>query len=306
MKKLALPLALIPVFLCVGIVLFVSLKRPSRDREAFCVVTDQIGREVRIPKKPERIISLMPNNTEILFAIGAGPQVVGVSKNCNYPPEAKKLPIVAEFQLNGVNLELIVAQKPDLVVASGTWMRPTIDALEQLGIPVIAIDPQSLDQVASAMELIGEATGRVEAAKTLGLNFRNEIAKRRARIEQTPSNVAVMYVLAAEQSIMIVGGKTFLGEMILLAGGKPVFPELSQNYPKVSDEDLLKRGVDVIFCPDHGGDAVTTQLKQRTGWGNLAAIKNNRIYTVSDDLVTRPGPRLLEGLAEMERLLKSR
>ena len=306
MKKFAIPLAMFPVLVCAGILLYLSASRNNTHGKTFTVVTDQIGREVRIPKKPDRIVSLMPNNTEILFAIGAGPQVVGVSKNCNYPAEAQALPHVAEFTLNGANLELIVASKPDLVVASGEWMRPTIDALEQLGIPVVAVDPKTLDEVAKAIGLIGQATGHTEEAVVLSTKFRNDLAERQARIDRTPSTLSVVYVVSTEQSVMVAGSKSFIGELIVLAGGKPVFPELAQEYPKVSDEDLLKRGVDVIFCPDHGGEAVSTQVKGRTGWGNIAAVRNNRVFTVSADLVSRPGPRLVEGLAEMERLLNAK
>lgn len=306
MKKFAIPLAMFPVLVCAGILLYLSASRNNTHGKTFTVVTDQIGREVRIPKKPDRIVSLMPNNTEILFAIGAGPQVVGVSKNCNYPAEAQALPHVAEFTLNGANLELIVASKPDLVVASGEWMRPTIDALEQLGIPVVAVDPKTLDEVAKAIDLIGQATGHTEEAVVLSTKFRNDLAERQARIDRTPSTLSVVYVLAADQTVMLAGRGTFIGEIITLAGGKHVFPELKQDYPRISDEELLKRGVDVILCPDHAGEDVTTQLKKRTGWGNLAAIKNNRIYIVADDLMTRPGPRLIEGLAEIERHLNAK
>jgi iron complex transport system substrate-binding protein len=305
MKKRAPFLALIPVFICVGIVYYTTSKnRKPQDTGSFATVTDQIGREVKIPKKPERIVSLMPNNTEILFAIGAGPNVVGVSKNCDYPAEAKALPNVAEFKLNGVNLELIVAQKPDLVLASGMWMRPSIDALEQLGIPVLGIDPKSLNDVAVAIDLIGTATGHTEEATTLSTKFRSALDSRRNKPNPTPPSA--VYVVSTEQSLMLAGSKTYIGELIELAGGKHVFPELTQEYPKVSDEDVLKRGIDVVFCPNHGGEEVSKQIKQRTGWGRLSAITNNRVHAVNADLISRPGPRLLEGLAELESKLGGR
>lgn len=275
--------------------------RPAPPADA-PTVTDGLGRSVRVPKAPERVVSLSPAATEILFAIGAGPKVVAGTEFDNFPEEAKALPKVGGFTPQSINVEAVLAHRPDLVVAGP--QNEVIAALEKFDIPVIAFGPKGVGAVADDIELLGRVTGREGKAAEVAADFRRRWeAERRQPAGSRPK---VLFVLA-DEPLITCGSGTFIDEIITAAGGQNVFADAGGEWPKVSDEQVLARGCDVILCVEHvGGDAggVPARLKARPGWDRLAAVKTGRVHVIDADLITRPGPRLVDGLAAVEKALR--
>jgi len=273
------------------------------DTPTLPAVTDDLGRSVGLTKPPERIVSLSPAATEILFAIGAGPKVVAGTEYDTYPEEAKKLPRIGGFTPQSINIEAILSHKPDLVVAAP--QKDVIAALEKFGIPVVALDPKSVDDVWKNIDLLGKLTGCEEKAKEVANNGRltwRVSQKRKPRDTPLPK---VLFVLA-DEPLITSGQGTFIDEIISTAEGTNVFADVKESWPKVSDEQVLARGADVILCVEHaGGDggSVPERLKKRPGWDKLKAVQNGKVFAVDADLITRPGPRLVDGLEAVEKLL---
>lgn len=265
--------------------------------------TDDLGRSVVIPKTPTRIVSLSPAATEILFAIGAGPNVVAGTEYDTYPEEAKKLPRIGGFTPQSINVEAILAHKPDLVVAAP--QKDIVAALEKYGIPVVALDPKGTADVWNNVELLGRVTGCETKAKEIAEQGRKRLTgSRQGSGRPIPR---VLFVLA-DEPLITCGSGTFIDEIITTAGGVNVFADVKESWPKVSDEQVLARGADVILCVEHaggGGSVVPGRLKMRPGWDKLKAVQTGRVYSVDADLLTRPGPRLVDGLEVVEKLLRS-
>lgn len=276
---------------------------PPSDAPTLSPVTDDLGRAVPLPKVPTRIVSLSPAATEILFAIGAGPKVVAGTEFDTYPAEAKRLPRIGGFTPQSINVEAIVAHRPDLVVAAP--QKDVIAALEKFNIPVVALDPKSTNDVWRNIDLLGKLTGCEEKAtqitKTAALTWQvhQERGLRMGPLKK------VLFVLA-DEPLITSGHGTFIDEIISTADGENVFADVKESWPRVSDEQVLARGADVILCVEHaGGDggAVPKKVKSRPGWDKLEAVKNGKVYAVDADLITRPGPRLVDGLEAVEKLL---
>ena len=262
-------------------------------------VTDDLGRAVVVYKSPQRIVSLSPAATEILFAIGAGPRVVAGTEYDTYPEEAKKLPRIGGFTPQSINVEAILAHKPDLVVAAP--QRDVIAALEKFGIPVVALDPKSTADVWKNVEMLGTLTGCEAKAKELSADLR-----RRWSALAAPKGHRPRVFVLVDLPNYTCGSGTFMDEVISAAGGVNVFADTA-GWVQVSDEQILDRNPDVVLCFNHAGAAgedVPGRLKTRPGWDKLKAVQNNKVFPVDADLLTRPGPRLVDGLEVIEKLLR--
>jgi iron complex transport system substrate-binding protein len=260
---------------------------------------------VTVARRPTRIVSLAPAMTETLFAVGAGSRLVAVTMTDNFPPEVKQLPTVGGFAPETISLEMIFAQEPDLVLAGGRFQRPVVEALARLGIAAVVIDPGSLDDVEAAILLVGRLTGQDAKGATVVEDFR----RRRAVVRRLASAISpadhrrVLYVLW-DEPLQTAGPGTFVGQMIAESGGVNVFGDVSVQYPSVSDEAALASAPDLILAPDHGGANLRDRLVRRPSWGRLGAVKDGRIVTVDEDLLHRPGPRLIEGLERIAVVLR--
>ncbi|MCU0703781.1 MAG: cobalamin-binding protein [Fimbriiglobus sp.] len=277
--------------------------RPTPTPTALPTITDDLGRSVSLPKSPERIVSLSPAATEILFAIGAGPKVVAGTDFDTYPEEAKQLPRVGGFTPQSINAEAILAHKPDLVVAAP--QKDVIAALEKFNIPVVALDPKTIDDVWNNIRLLGRLTDSQSKASEVATRARGIFLARNVAAGNT-NRPRVLFVLA-DEPLITAGQGTFIDEIITTAGGESVFADVADSWPKISDEQVLARGVDVILCVEHvGGDGsiVPGRLKKRPGWDKLKAVRDGKVYVVDADLVVRPGPRLVDGLEAVRKLLK--
>jgi iron complex transport system substrate-binding protein len=279
---------------------------PTPEPAAFpLTITDNLGRDVTVETKPQRIISLAPSNTEILFAIGAGDQVVGITTYCNYPPEAQDREQIGGFSAKTISVEKIVALEPDLVFSVGEIQRPAIEALGQVDITVVALDPNDFDEVYATIELMGRLTGHEQEAAQIVADMKARVAAVRERVATIPEEERLtVFWETYDEPLMTVGAASFTHQLIELAGGVNIFADLTETYPQVNAEEVVKRNPAVIMGADSMGDKLTTELVgQRPGWGQVQAVQDGRIHLFNGDMVSRTGPRLAQVLEEMARAL---
>jgi iron complex transport system substrate-binding protein len=278
---------------------------PTRTAAFPLTVTDVLGRHITIKTSPQRIVSLAPSITEQLFAVGAGARVVGVTIYDNYPPQVQQLERVGGYVAKSISVEKIISLRPDLVLSRGEIQKSVIEALERVGLAVVAIEPGDFDEVYATIVLIGRLTDRVQQATRVVAEMQQQVARIRERVATIPpaQRVTVFYK-AYDEPLMTAGPSTFIGRMIEMAGGMNIFAELQESYPQVSAEEVLRRNPTVILAPANSGLSLSpAQTIQRPGWRSIAAVKNHRIHLLDDDLVSRPGPRLAEALEAVTRAL---
>jgi iron complex transport system substrate-binding protein len=268
-------------------------------------VTDDLGRKVTVSAVPARIVSLAPSNTEILFAIGAGAQVVGVTTLCNFPPEAQTRAIVGGLLARTISVEAIVALRPDLVFAAGALHRTVVEALERVGIPVVALAPRRFEEVYANVAMAGRLTGHASEAARVATTMRARAAAVAATTRDLePDRRPTVFYEVWHEPLMTAGPGTFIGQMIALAGGRNIFADVREDYPQISAETVIRRDPAVILGPDHHAQHLTAQkIRARPGWAGIKAVRAGRIYLVNGDIVSRPGPRLVEALEIIARRL---
>lgn len=248
-------------------------------------------------REVKRIISLAPSSTEILYAIGAGDRLVGRDQYSDWPPEALEVPTVGSDLTPSV--ERIVALKPDAVfVAASANTRELPMELERLGIRVVKSQVDTLDDIYRDITAIGDAVGRSDAAHTLVEQMRARIAAAHARVAALPP-VKTLVVVWAEP-LTVVGGKSFVDEEIRAAGGANVAADAAAAYPQYSVERMLARAPEVIVVGSHKGGPTAAPLLRYT---SLPAVQHQRVHAVDGDLMFRPGPRLVEGVETLARLV---
>jgi iron complex transport system substrate-binding protein len=264
------------------------------------VVRDSLKREVQVTARPKRIVSLTPANTEILFALGLDAEIVGVTSYCNYPEAAKTKPIIAEFFRDQASSEPIAVLKPDLVIAGGAFHQPVIGSLEKLNIPVVALDATQLADIWLNIETIGKLTGRTEEAEQLVTATRTELDRVSKRVAFLPRK-KVFYALSNEP-LMTVSAKTFISELIEIAGGENVFADATGSYPEISRESLLlkARSPDIVLYPKMGHAGLAAELNLLT---KLQTITKSNCYPIDGDRISRPGPRLAEAALQIAEIL---
>lgn len=265
---------------------------------------DDLGREVKLTARPARIVSLAPSITEILFAVGAGPQVVGVTKYCNYPPKAGQgREIVGGFSAKSLSVEKIISLKPDLVFAAGATHKPVSEALEAAGVTVFNFDPHDLAGVYANILAAGALTGHAAQAEEVVADMKARIAKVTATTAAIPQDQRLkVFYEVWDEPLMTAGPATFIGQVIELAGGINIFSDVKEQYPTVSSEAVVARGPDIILGPSSHGEGLTAaKIGARPGWGELAAVKAGRIVIVDGDIISRAGPRLADALEAVTR-----
>jgi len=269
-------------------------------------LTDALGRQVTMQTLPQRIVSLAPSNTERLFAVGAWSTVVGVTMVDTYPPEVAAVPKVGGFIPKSISIETIVSLRPDLVLAAGELQRPAIEALERLGITVVAIeDPGSFDAVYAAIALVGRLTDHEQEASQVVQAMQARLARVRQAVATLPQDrrVTVFYEVY-DEPLMTVGRSTIIGQLVEMAGGINIFADVPGRYPQVSSEEVVKRNPDCILGHTGHQLALTAaQIGQRPGWNHITAVKHHCIRLLNGDTVARPGPRLAEALEAMAKAL---
>ncbi|MDO9535190.1 MAG: cobalamin-binding protein [Bacillota bacterium] len=270
--------------------------------EPFARIVDQMGRELLVPKVPERIISISPANTEIAFALGLGDRLVGVTDYCSYPTQAQDKTSVGGY--SDPNLEKIVALEPDLILA-GSFHKEEVLKLDEMGIPVLVLDPQSLEEIYESFELVAIATGAEAEFKRLAADMKGRIDAVEERLASLEEDKKVrVYFEVYSDPLMSAGNKAEINEIISLAGGINIFADIDGTYPVVSAEAVVKRDPQVILFPDyHGTEEFNAELLQeRPGWGEIDAVKNGRVHAVENDVFSRPGPRFVEAVEAAAKL----
>jgi iron complex transport system substrate-binding protein len=269
------------------------------------MVTDILGRQVTIKALPQRIVSLAPSITEQLFAVGAGKKVVGVTIYDNYPPPVQRLERVGGYVTKSISVEKILSLKPDLVLSRGEIQRGVIETLERVGVPVVAMEPKSFDEVYTTIVFIGRLTDQTLQAAQVVATMQRRVARIRERVSAIPPEQRVtVFYKAYDEPLITAGPSAFIGHMIDMAGGINIFADLRESYTQVSAEEGLQRNPAVILGPaSRGVSLLLSQTTQRPGWRHLDAVKNHRIHLLDDDLVSRPGPRLAEALQVVARTL---
>ena len=263
---------------------------------------DDEGTDVTLAAAPQRIVSLSPANTEIVWALGAGDRQVGGTDADDFPAEAAALADVATY--TGVDVERIVALEADLVLAAGSGFNPpeSIRRLRSLGIPVIVVDAPDVDAVLADIELIGQAIGEWPAALALTAGLRDRIAEISAATARTGVRPRTFYELDASSGIFGPAKDSVWAQMIELAGGEPITTD-DPNVYAISLERLVAADPEVIILGDAAYGVTPEIVAARPGWGGMTAVRNGAIYPVDDVIVTRPGPRLADGLLALARAI---
>jgi iron complex transport system substrate-binding protein len=269
---------------------------------AWATLTDDEGRQVTLRNEPRAIVSLTPAATETLFALGAGDRVVGkVEDFAGYPPAAAAVPDVAKF--GSVDVERIVALKADLVIAGGNQFNPPaeIDRLRTLGIPVVVVYAPDLRTALADIELIGAAVGRsAEATRIVG-----DLRSTLSRVEAAVRGLArprVFYELDATNGYFGPAPDYFGVEMIRLAGGDPLTSGTPGAF-QIPEERIIAFDPEIILLGDAAYGVTAQQVAARSAWGGLTAVRTGAIRPVDDIIITRPGPRLGEGLLALARAI---
>jgi cobalamin transport system substrate-binding protein len=266
------------------------------------ILTDQTGRRVEVPENPQRLISLAPSITETLYALGLGDRIVGDTDYCDYPPQARLKPHVGATQ--NPSLEKIVDLKPDLVLGiAEANRRETADQFQRIGIPLYGLTAHSVDGTLSSIEDLGQVLGRGPRAHELveGLRHRVEAVKREVANEPHPKVLFVVWY----RPLITAGRNTFIADAIRIAGGVSISDDLSGEWPRLSLEDALHRDPDIIlFSKSQSFSPSLDEIRQLPGWKDFRAVKNHRMYFVSDT-INRPSPRLIDALEELARVLHS-
>ena len=269
-------------------------------------LTDGSGRTVTLRLPAERVVSLAPANTEVLFSVGAGGQVVGRDSFSDYPPEAKDVPDIGG-QVGSLNVELVVSRKPDLVLASPLTAPEQIADLVKAGLTVYVLpNPRTFDDLYANLETAGKLTGHEAQAATLVDSLKKRVQAVTARAANASTRPLVYYELdATDPSAPYTSGPdTFVDLLIRTAGGQNFGGSLKGDWVQVSVEELLARQPDFVLLGDNTYGGVTPeQVKARAGWQALKAVQDGKVYLFDDNTVSRPGPRLVDGLEAMAKLL---
>lgn len=258
-------------------------------------ITDDAGREVTIAARPERIVSLTPGNTEIVCALGAIDRLVGVTTQCDYPAEVTEITEIGDFA--SPNLEAVAAVDPDVVFVTTGVQADVIEQLEALGASVIAIDPQTIEGLYASIATVGTVIDENESAAGVVGSMRIQIEDIGERVEGAP---VTCFLEISQNPLYTVGAGTLLDELIQYAGGENIVTE--PGYVAYSVEQLLAADPEV-YLATAGSMSDPSDLAGRPGYSELSAVANGRVYILDDNLVSRPGPRVVEGIREIAEAL---
>lgn len=260
-------------------------------------IIDSIGREVVIEKNPERIISISPAITEILFAIGLDQEIIGVSDYCDYPEAALAKDKVGGFK--DPNVEVILSMNPDMVFASAGVQEELITTMEELNLPVVVLESATIEQVLSNIALAGEITGKNETAKEIVDDMRQKMDEIINKVKDQPKPKVFFEVW--DDPLMSAGSTSFIHNLIETAGGTNVAGITEDEFFTFSMEKLLENDPDIYIINAHSH--TPEDIKTRTGYEVLSAVKNDQVFTVDDSLISRAGPRVIQGLEQLAKII---
>jgi iron complex transport system substrate-binding protein len=268
-------------------------------------ITDGLGRQVRLAAPAQRVVSMAPSNTEILFAIGAGDQVVGRDEFSDFPSQAVDLPSVGGG-FGDYNQEATVNLEPDLVLAAEINTREQVQALADLGLTVFWLaNPTTMEEMYANLLTVARLTGHEAEAARLTASLQERVAEVARVVAGAGETPRAFYELDSTEpnAPWTAGPGTFIDTLIGMAGGENVAADIEGQYVQISLEKLVIEDPDVILLGDAAYGVTPESVGQRAGWESLSAVKNGRVYPFDDNLVSRPGPRLVDGFETLAKLL---
>jgi len=287
--------------ICKIMIIFIMALFPSLEDVRGEMITDQLGRQMDVPENPQRVISLAPSITEIVFDLQQEKRLVGVTQFSTYPDAAKNIPRVGSYVR--LDLEKIIALKPDLCLSikDGNPLH-IINRIEEMGIPVYAIDPRNLNQTMETIVLLGEILQAQQIAESLVDDMRKRIAKVQSRLTGTLERPQVFFQIDANP-IVSAGNNTFINELIELAGGINTAAG-KDPYPRFNWEDILHLQPEIVVISAMAGGLDDQQLKKTwQHWEMLSAVRNKQVFVVDAGMFDRATPRLIAGLETLAKII---
>jgi iron complex transport system substrate-binding protein len=268
-------------------------------------IEDGLGRTVNLAAPAQRVVSLAPSNTEILYALGAGDQTVGRDEFSDFPTAALDLPAIGG-SFGGYNAEAILALEPDLVLAAEINTLEQVEELAGLGLAVFWLaNPTTLEELYANLEVVAELTGRQVEAEALIEEFQERIAAVDEVIAAAEASPLVFYEIDGSDpnAPWTAGPGTFIDALIARAGGVNVGAVMEDSYAQLSIEELVAQNPQIILLGDAAFGVTPESVATRSGWENIAAVEEGNVFPFDDNLVSRPGPRLVDGLEALAALL---
>jgi iron complex transport system substrate-binding protein len=291
MKKLAIILSLLFFFSC---------HQRQRSNSAGVTFTDDVGREVTFEQPPKRIVSLAPSLTEICFAIDSGTALVGVTQYCNYPPETRNKQNVGG--MISPNFETIAELNPDLILVTVEGnSKEDFAKLESLGYKLFVTNPRTIEDISTSILTIGRILGRDASAARLVRSMRGqeETIHSLVRGEKKPK----VFAIISTKPLITAGPSTFIHQLIEKAGGTNIAEDATLPYPIYSREEVFHQQPEYLVVTTDAVQMLSTLFSEFPEWENMPAIKRRHVLLVNSDIVTRPGPRIIEGLEIIARVL---
>lgn len=262
---------------------------------------DALDREVVIPGTPVRIVTLAPSLTEVLYYLGLGDRVVGVTNHCNYPPEAALKPRVGSYV--NLNVERIVSLAPDLVIGTVDGNEKiVVDLLDQAGVPVYLVNPRNVREAVETIAVLGKVCNLEERGTSLARSLSarvNHVVERTA-----PLSKPLVFLQIHLHPIMSVNARTIHHDLIRLAGGENMTAGEPITYPRISIEEIIRRKPEIILISSmERGGRFEKAREDWLNWTTIPAVKNGRVHLIDSDLIDRASPRVVEGLEKMAGLI---
>lgn len=258
-------------------------------------MTDDLGRRVKVPAQIERAVSLAPNLTEVVFAVGAGDKLVGVTSFCNYPEEAKKIQKIGDTMTP--NIESIIALKPQIVlVSTASQIETFTKTLERQNIAYFVTNPQNLGGIYKSIRQIGEIFGKSEKADEVVKGLEKRVGDVEARTKT--AEAVKVFLQISREPLYTIGKDSFMTDLITSAGGVSATGDVATAYPKLSKETALALNPDaVILSESEDNQAPNDAFK------NSPAVKNGKVFRINADIISRPAPRIVDALEQIARSL---
>lgn len=260
------------------------------------IVKDDLGRSVKLRGKVERVVSLAPSLTESIFAVGAGEKLVGVTTYCNYPDAANAKEKVGDTQTP--NIERIVALKPDVVfVSTASQLEAFMQTLEHQNIAVYVMDAKSIAEVIDDLRTLGKLLGVESSAESLAISLEERV--RKIESHEGPEAGKRVFIQISDEPLFTIGKDSFLTELVRKAGGSSVTADVPSAYPKLSKETASAMNPNVIILSDSEDNREPNEALK-----NSVAVKTGRVFWINADIISRPGPRLVDALEQIFDLIR--
>lgn len=276
----------------------VTSKISSQSSIAPYKVIDSREKEVSFTKTPSKIISLIPSDTEILYALGIGDKLIAVSNYCNYPSDANNKTKLDRGKKT--NIEAIIGLNPDIVIMGK--MAQTEDQFKQLedaGIKVFVTDANNINDTYNIISMLGNVFKLEQKASEINIGMKKEFENIKEQIKNKPVYKVYIEIYPLANGPWSCGKGTFQDELLTLVGAKNIFDDIN-DWQKVSEEEVINRNPDIIFTTDMNSNLdPLAEILSRKNWANINALKNNRVFLADADKLTRPGPRLVEAAKEL-------